>query len=465
LIVDGDAVSDLESLSLAPSALGDADDYVELPHADDAVRRLLSQPLQPGRDMLSGEAPRRYRRGGKTMSRNYPRGGLRRSSRLFPSLSALLIALPPLWATIDRSVALAQGGKQTFRFDTYGDEKFWTGQLRLHQVIESSIDPLTAFSLGLKIDADALPNNLRRQILKGKVDLNSPATTVALIDLDAVVGLVGNVEKIRGRKRLTSIGTTCALCHSAVDDSLAPNIGKRLDGWPNLDLDPGKIIASSPAVSAANKLVYNSWGPGFYDPRFNIDGKSTPLVIPPAYGLSGVSLETYTGDGPISYWNNYVAVTQMGGQGSFSDPRLGINIVAAPDLVKPKLPVLRNYQLSLATPPPPRGSYGRTAAERGEELFHDVGCATCHIPPLYTDVNLGVLHEPAETGMDPAYAERTATKKYRTTPLRALWQHPPYFHDGSAATLRDVVEHYDDFFGFELSRAETQDLVEFLKSL
>jgi hypothetical protein len=244
-----------------------------------------------------------------------------------------------------------------------------------------------------------------------------------------------------------------------------PGIGSRLDGWPNVDLDPGKIIAASPAIKAKAKAVYKSWGPGFYDPRFNIDGLSTPLVIPPAFGLAGVSLETYTGDGPISYWNNYVAVTQMGGRGSFSDPRLGINIVAKRDLVQSKLAPLSDYQLSLPTPPPPANSFDPEAADRGEDVFHDVGCATCHIPPHYTDVNLGILHDAAETGMNPDYAERTATKKYRTTPLRALWQHPPYFHDGSAATLTDVVNHYDFFLELDLSDEDKADLEEFLKSL
>jgi hypothetical protein len=251
-----------------------------------------------------------------------------------------------------------------------------------------------------------------------------------------------------------------------VDDSFLPGIGHRLDGWPNLDLDPGQIIAASPAIKAKDKAVYRSWGAGFYDPRFNIDGLSTPLVIPPAFGLAGVNLETYTGEGPISYWNNYVAVTQMGGHGSFSDPRLGINIVVKRDLVQPKLPALSDYQLSLRTPPPPAGSFDPEAATRGEAVFHGSGtCATCHIPPFYTDINDGIWHDAEETGMDPAYAERTATKQYRTTPLRALWQHPPYFHDGSAAALTDVVEHYDVHLELELTDDEKMELVEFLKSL
>jgi hypothetical protein len=357
-------------------------------------------------------------------------------------------------------------GKKIFRFDTFGDEQLWTSRLRLHEVIESSLDPLTALKLGLKVDADALPDDLLQAIESGLVDLTDPATTLALIKLDAVVGVVGKVRNIGGRDRLTRVGITCALCHSTVDDSFLPGIGRRLDGWPNLDLDPGRIIALSPAVPDADKAVYNSWGPGKYDPRFNIDGISTPLVIPPAYGLAGVSRETFTGEGPISYWNRYVAVTQMGGHGTFIDRRLGIRIIQLPDLVAGKLEPLRRYQLRLKAPPPPPGSFDPVAAARGKAVFRGAGkCATCHIPPLYTDINRGRLHHAAETGMDPAYAARTTTKKYRTTPLRALWQHPPYFHDGSAPDLRAVVEHYNSFLQLGLAEGQKKDLVEFLKSL
>src|SRR5688500_920284 len=207
-------------------------------------------------------------------------------------------------------------GREIFRFDTFGDEQQWTDKLRMHEVIESAVDPLTALSLGLKVDVDALPDEVLAAVAAGQVDLTDPATTLALLELDAVVGLVGNVETIDGRRRLTSVGTTCALCHSTVDDSFAPGIGRRLDGWPNLDLNPGAIIAASPAVPPEAKAVYSSWGPGMFDPRFSIDGLSTPgVVIPPAYGLAGVKRATYTGDGTVTYWNRYVAVTQMGGQG------------------------------------------------------------------------------------------------------------------------------------------------------
>jgi mono/diheme cytochrome c family protein len=357
-------------------------------------------------------------------------------------------------------------GMQVFRFDTFGDEQLWTDKLQMNQVIESSVDPVTALGLGLKVDADALPDSVIQAIKAGQVDLKDPATTVLLIKLNAVVGVVGTVQTINGQDHLTRVGITCALCHSTVDDSFAPGIGSRLDGWPNHDLNPGAIIAASPAVPASAKAVYLSWGPGKYDPRFNIDGLNTPLVIPPAYGLAHVAKETYTAEGPVTYWNNYVAVTQMGAHGSFSDPRLGINIVQQPDLVTPVLPVLRDYQFSLEVPDAPDGSFDRAAARRGRAVFHGAAkCASCHTGPTYTDINRGILHDPSETGMDPAYALRTTTKKYRTTPLRALAQHAPYFHDGSAATLQDVVTHYDSFLKLGLTDKQKADLVEFLRSL
>jgi hypothetical protein len=296
--------------------------------------------------------------------------------------------------------------------------------------------------------------------------LTDPATTVELIRLNAVVGVVGTVSN----GTLTRVGITCALCHATVDNSAGAGIGQRLDGWPNRDLDPGRIIALSPALTPAQKAVYNSWGPGFYDPRFNVDGINLPVLIPPVFGLQGVGFEIYTGDGPISYWNNYVAVTQMGGQGSFCDQRIKVCVSQEPDLVTPKLPALFEYQLSLITPPPPPGSFDPEAALRGRALFEGkAGCDVCHVPPKFTDVDIGkhlpTLHRPKEVGQDPTYAKRSATKLYRTTPLRALWQHPPYFHDGSAATLMDVVKHYDDLFSLDLSKAERDDLVEYLKTL
>ena len=347
-------------------------------------------------------------------------------------------------------------GQKIFRFDTFGDEQLWTDKLRLHEVVEKNVDPTTALKAGLKVDADALPPGILE-----KADLKDPATTVALLKLNAVVGLKAEVD---ANNHITRLGVTCALCHSTVDDAVKPGIGHRKDGWPNRDLDVGKIIALSPALTAEQKQVYNSWGPGKYDPRYNQDGKNTPLVLPPAYGLAKVKNETYTAEGPISYWNAYVAVTQMGGQGNFSDPKLKIDVKHSPDLVTPKLAALRAYQHSLSAPPPPAGSFDAAKAERGRALF-DKNCASCHVDHTGTDNNSGKLHPAKETGLDGVYAARTTAGAYRTTPLRGLWQHPPYFHDGSAKTLEDVVEHYDKERKLDLSEAQQNDLAEFLKTL
>jgi mono/diheme cytochrome c family protein len=311
---------------------------------------------------------------------------------------------------------------------------------------------------------DALPPAVVAAVQQGRLDMRSPATTLALLKLNAVVGVVGRVETVGGRDTLTRVGITCALCHSTVDDAFAKGIGHRRDGWPNRDLNVGAIVALSRALTPGQRAVYTSWGPGKYDPRFNQDGKSTPLVLPPAYGLARVNNETYTADGPLSYWNAYVAVTQMHGHGSFSDPRLGINIVQTPDLVTPKLAALREYQHGLPTPPPPPGSFDAARAGRGRAVFNRA-CAGCHVGGSGTDNNRGVLHAPAETGMDGAYAARTVNKRYRTTPLRGLWQHPPYFHDGSARTLADVVAHYDRVRSLNLTAEERTNLVEYLKTL
>src|SRR5688500_17833914 len=312
-----------------------------------------------------------------------------------------------------------EAGKQTFRFETFGNEQFWTDTARMHEVIQQSVSPATALKVGLKVDADAIPPDVAAAIKEGKVDLNSPATTLTLLKLNAVVGVKGTLTIVNGKDSLVGVGITCALCHSNVDDSFAPGIGRRQDGWANRDLNIGAIVALSPAITSAQKQVYNSWGPGKYDPRYNLDGKNTPLVLPPVYGLAKVTNETYTADGPISYWNAYVAVTQMHGRGNFSDPRLGINVSQSPDMVTPKLPALRDYQLSLESPPAPAGSFDTTAAAVGRAVFI-AHCAACHVDGSSTDNNTGVLHAPSETGMDAAYADRTVNKKYRTTPLRAL---------------------------------------------
>jgi mono/diheme cytochrome c family protein len=351
-------------------------------------------------------------------------------------------------------------GKETFRFDTFGDETFWTDTLRIHEVIETAVSPQTALSVGLKVDADVLPPGTLES-----ADLSDPATTVALLKLNAVVGLKGTVENVGGKDTLTHLGITCALCHSTVDDRAAPGIGSRQDGWPNLDLDPGAIIALSPALTDDQRAVYTSWGPGKYDARYNFDGQNDPAVIPPAYGLAGVNSVTYTGDGDRpAYWNRYVAVTQMHGHGSFSESRLGVTVNNPPDMVEAKLPALEAYQLSLTAPPAPAGSFDAAAAARGRVVFQQGECATCHSGTALTDANVR-LHSPSEVPTDPTHAQRSATKMYRTTPLRGLWQHAPYFHDGSAATLADVLARYVSARGLVLSAEQTADLIEYLKSL
>jgi hypothetical protein len=370
-------------------------------------------------------------------------------------------------------------GRDIFRFDTFGDEQLWTDSFRLNEAIET-VTPAIALGVGLKVDADALPPPVIKALASGTLDVNDPRVTRRLLEMNAVVGVMAKITD----DRIKSIGITCALCHSTVDDSLEQGIGKRLDGWPNLDLDVGKIAALAPGFPDALREEFRNWGPGKYDPRHHVfDGtniielhppspSSLPVVIPPAYGLNGVGFETFTGDGPISYWNSYVGVTQMGGRGNFSDTRIGVIVAQKPDRVTPKLPALLAYQLSLNAPPPPDGSFNTIAAESGKAIFNGVArCSTCHIPPTYTDVLSGpdpsvpFLHSAAEVGADPRYAARSATGLYRTTPLRALWQHPPYFHDGSAANLLAVVNHYDAFFSLGLTDAQKADLVQFLKSL
>jgi mono/diheme cytochrome c family protein len=350
---------------------------------------------------------------------------------------------------------LERQGRDIFRDDTFGDEQFWTDTARLHEIVNDRIQPLEALGLGLKVDMDRL--NLAKFLLHNPFGTSG---TRELLKQNAVVGIRATVED----GRITRLGITCALCHSTVDNALLPGIGHRLDGWPNRDLEVGKILAMLPIYTEEQKATLRSWPKGTYDPRFNFDGKSAPLTLPPAHGLARVENETYTAEGPISYWNAYVAVTQMHGRGNFSDPRIGVHIVQTPDLVTPKLAALRAYQHAIGRPPTPGASYDRGAARRGRTVF-DANCASCHVGGTLTDNNAGVLHAPSETGMDSTYAARTSQKRYRTTPLRGLWQHGPYFHDGSARTLEDVVEHYVRVRGLQLSGGQKRDLVEYLKSL
>ena len=382
--------------------------------------------------------------------------------------------LPPL------DPKLVQQGQQVFRYETFGDETFWTDVLHMNQVIETGVSPVTALSVGLKVDAEALPAAVVAAIQSGAADLNDPQTTLVLIKNNAVLGVKGVVSQNKdGSLKLDRMGITCALCHSTVDNSFAAGIGKRLDGWPNRDLNPGLIISLSPALDQATKAVYASWGPGIYDPRYNHDGLNNPVVIPPAYGLYGLPKAIFTGDGdvqhepavPVAYWNRYVAVTQMHGHGYFADARLNNWVVdhrEDDDLVTDKLPALQAYQYSISAPKAPAGSFDATAAARGKVLFASKAkCATCHSGPLFTDViEGGKLHpQSASVAIDKDYVKRSATKQWRVTPLKGIWQHPPYFHDGSAKTLGDVVSRYNQERNLKLTDTERSDLTEYLKSL
>jgi len=393
-------------------------------------------------------------------------------------------------------------GKQTFRFDTFGDETFWSSALQLHQAIAGQnlggvgpgVSPKTALAVGLKVDSEALPQSLVSQLKHGRVNLDDPATTLALLKLGAVVGVKGTFNNDGS---LQAVGITCALCHSTVDDSFAPGIGKRLDGWVNRDLNVGAIAALSPNLKpvadllgvdeATVRAVLQSWGPGKFDAElfldgkaFRPDGKSAATLIPPAFGLAGVNLHTWTGWGSVTHWNAFVANLEMHGQGTFYDPRLNDpvkfpiaaragfgNVRNDPDLITAKLPALQFYQLAIPAPPAPAGSYDVAAAARGESLFKGVAkCSVCHVPPIYTEPGWN-MHTPAEIGIDDFQAKRSPDERYRTAPLKGLWTHQKggFYHDGRFATLGDVVEHYNSFFGTNLSDQQRADLVEYLKSL
>ena len=393
-----------------------------------------------------------------------------RWASLFGATAAVLIAVSCSHDTAPTAPSgpVVDEGKQIFRFETFGDETFWTDTLRLHEIVQQ-LPPATALAVGLKLDSDTLPPEVLQAIQAGQVDLNDPATTVMLLKLGAVVGLRATVD---ADNHITQLGTTCALCHSTVDDRIAKGIGSRLDAWPNLELNPGAIIALSPALTPEQKAIYNSWGPGRFDPRINFDGLNGPVLIPPAYSLNGVHSITFTGDGPdLAYWNRYVGVTQMHGHGTFAEPRLGITVRNPPDLISDKLAALQAYQLSINAPKPAAGSFDAAAASRGRVVFTGAGkCSTCHMGTLLTDANIR-LHPPSEVVSEPepngapSAAARSATKSYRTTPLRALQRHPPYFHNGIAATLQAVVELYDSRQGLGLTAQQKADLVEYLKSL
>ena len=413
--------------------------------------------------------------------------------------------------TIDNNSShmLAQG-RNVFRFDTFGDERFWTDTIHLDKAIEGAqhggvgpgVSPKTALTAaGLKVDVNALPEDLQESIKAGQVNLDDPAVTLALIKLNAVVGIQGTFNPDGSLK---TMGVTCAICHSTVDDSFAPGIGHRLDGYPNRDLNVGLIISLAPDLSvlqnelgvdrATVNTVLLSWGTGKFDAQLEKDGKAfrpdggdAATLLPPAYGLAGFNLHTWTGFGSIPYWNAWVAVTDMHGSGTFYDPRIGGPLdttgqypVAAktgawntrpapgqPDLITSKLAALQYYQLSIPAPKPPAGSFDPAAAARGEALF--VGkaqCATCHVPPLFSEPGYAI-HTPAEMKIDSFQADRSPTHGYRTAPLAGLWAHQKggFYHDGRYKTLADVVNSYNVRFNLNLTDQEKSDLVQYLLSL
>ena len=422
---------------------------------------------------------------------------------------------------------LINQGRQVFRFDTFGDQSFW-GATLLHQAIEGSahggtgpgLSPAAAIGLGLKVDIDALPSSLREQLLHGGVNLNDPASTLALLKANAVVGVTGFFNS---SGTLQSVGIQCALCHSTVDASqpalcagaIQPNpgtgcVGHRLDGWANRDLNVGAIIAFAPDLSAFSNLlgvsqttvrtVLNSWGPGKFDAELILDGKAVnPLqttdklppvmnvpgatLIPPAFGMGGVNLHTWTGWGSVPHWNAFVANLEMHGTGRFWDPRLNnaaqFPIAAAhgfgdlphispdADLITSKLQALQFYQLAIPAPQPPPGSFDAAAASRGDELFSGKAkCNNCHVEPLWTDPGWN-LHMPSEICIDSFQANRAPDMRYRTSPIGELFTHfkGGFYHDGRFATLANVVDHYNTCMTLGLLPNEKSDLIQYLLSL
>jgi hypothetical protein len=412
----------------------------------------------------------------------------------------------------DNAERMLAEGRQTFRFDTFGDEAFWGGMLQLHRAIAGAefggvgpgLSPAAALGLGLKVDVDALPSNVVQQIRHGRVDLSDPGVTLLLLRHDAVLGVKGFFNSDNS---LSSVGITCALCHSTVDDSLTTGIGHRLDGWANRDLNVGEIVALAPELSPFSSLlgvsqdtvrtVLRSWGPGKFDAELILDGKafnpqqisngvvtgtnvSAATLIPPAFGLAGINLHTWTGWGSVTHWNAFVANLEMHGSGTFFDPRLNDaakfpiaaangfgNVRNTPDLITSKLAALHFYQLAIPAPRPPAGSFDASAASRGQTVFNGKAqCATCHVPPLFSEPGWN-MHTPAQLCVDDFQAKRSPDEHYRTSPLKGLWTHQRggFFHDGRFATLLDVINHYNTCFGLGLTAGEKSDLVEYLKSL
>jgi hypothetical protein len=400
------------------------------------------------------------------------------------------------------AVRQVREGREIFRYATFGDEDFWGGLLGLHKGIAGEanggvgpgVGPADALAVGLKVDVTSLPRAVRRAIQKRQLDLTDPAVTLELLRLDAVVGVTGFFD---AQGRITSIGIQCALCHATVDDSFAPGIGQRRDGWANRDLNVGAIVSLSANLQPIADLlgvdvptvrkVLASWGPGKFDAELFLDGKafgpgnrSAATLIPPAFGLAGVNLHTWTGWGSVTHWNAFVANLEMHGKGTFYDPRLDDatrfpiaarerfgHVRADEDLITPALAALHFYQLALEAPPAPRGSYNRHAAARGKQVFNGkANCASCHVPPLYTEPGWN-LHTAEEIGIDDFQASRAPDQRYRTAPLKGLWTHTRggFYHDGRFATLAEVIAHYDRTFELKLTAQERTDLEQYLLSL
>jgi hypothetical protein len=397
---------------------------------------------------------------------------------------------------------MLEEGRATFRHDTFGSERFFSGALRLHEAIAGAarggvgggLTPRAALGLGLKIDQAALSQDTVQALRNNQANLDDPAVTASLLRQAAVVGITGTFEG----DRLVAVGIQCALCHSTVDDALSPGIGARLDGWANRDLDVGKIIALAPTLEplasvlgvdeGTVRTVLSAWGPGKFDAQllldgkgFRPDGRTAATLIPPAFGLAGFNHHTSTGGwGTVTYWNAFVANLEMQGAGTFYDPRLAdpakypvaarsgaSNVRSADDRITAKLPALHFYQLAMPAPQPPPGSFDTPAAERGRQVFAGpAGCARCHVPPLFTEPGYN-LHTAAEIGIDDFQAQRSPDNRYRTAPLRGLFSHTKggFYHDGRFATLLDVVEHYDRALNLALQPGQKTDLVEYLKSL
>ncbi|HYG49460.1 MAG TPA: hypothetical protein VD905_01105 [Flavobacteriales bacterium] len=408
---------------------------------------------------------------------------------------------PDFWNTSINNNAsdMLEKGRAVFRFETFGDESFWTDKLQLHKVLVNKehgglgegITPKAALDLGLKVDLKLLPEFLKKKIKEGQF-LDDPFVTYELLQLNAVVGVVAKFDK----GMIQSVGITCASCHSTVDSETG--IGNRLDGWPNRDLNVGGIVALAPDLSAYTEMlgvdlvtvkkVLASWGPGKFDAELNLDGKafrpdgkSGATLIPEAYGHAGHNLHTWTGGwGNVTYWNAYVANLELVGQGIFYDERL-MNKEQYPvaakmgfgnkrtvnDMVTDKLAALQFYQLAIPSPKAPKNSYNEEASRRGELLFNGKAqCSSCHVPPLYAEPGWST-HKGADMCIDDFQANRSPDRTYVTQGLKGLWAHSKggFYHDGRFATLLDVVNHYNTCKKLNLTEAEKSDLVEFLKSL